>query len=227
MAHSGQARFPALSQNRGAVFLRRNLGLIAAGLAWVLAACAPSASVAPSASAGAPPAPAGLEEAVFAGGCFWCAEHDFEKIPGVRDVVSGYAGGASQNPTYRNHEGHIEVVRVHFDPKVIDYATLVERYWRLVDVEDGGGQFCDRGDSYRPAIFATDAQRPIAEASKAALAASGTVRGPIAVAIRPAAPFWIAEDYHQDYAKKNPVQYNFYRFRCGRDQRLSALWDAR
>lgn len=198
--------------------------MVAMGLAVLvvtLAACAPSKAT----SSASTPLPAGaIAEAVFAGGCFWCAEHDFQKVAGVVDVESGYAGGASVNPTYQNHEGHLEVVRVRFDAARISYAQLVEAYWRLVDVEDGGGQFCDRGNSYRPAIFATQEQRPIAEASKAALAASGAVGKPIAVEILPAAPFWLAEAYHQDYAERNPVQYNFYRFRCGRDQRLAALW---
>jgi peptide-methionine (S)-S-oxide reductase len=204
--------------------MRRRLmfGLMAPvlGLVVVLAAaCAPGEAQKP-----AGPSTGAIEEAVFAGGCFWCAEHDFAKVEGVLDVVSGYAGGASQNPSYRNHEGHLEVVRVRYDAGVISYAQLVETYWPLVDALDGGGQFCDRGPSYRPAIFVSEAQRPIAEASKARLAASGRLPGPIAVDILPAARFWEAEDYHQDYAEKNPVQYTFYRYRCGRDQRLAQLW---
>jgi peptide-methionine (S)-S-oxide reductase len=198
--------------------------LLFALCAAVLSACAPAEATkmaAPTAVKGA------VEEAVFAGGCFWCAEHDFDKVAGVIDVESGYAGGASQNPTYQNHEGHLEVVRVRYDSGVISYAQLVEKYWPLVDAVDGGGQFCDRGPSYRPAIFVTPDQRSIAEASKAALDASSRLPGPVAVEILPAATFWRAEDYHQDYAKRNSAQYNFYRFRCGRDQRLAQLWGRR
>lgn len=188
--------------------------------ALMLAACAPQAATAPTTVT----AVGATEQAVFAGGCFWCAEHDFEKIPGVIDVVSGYAGGTLPNPTYQNHEGHLEVVRVSYDAGRISYAQLVEAFWPLVDVVDGGGQFCDRGPSYRPAILVTPEQRPIAEAAKAALDRSGKLPAPVAVEIIPMGVFTLAEDYHQDYAKKNSVQYNFYRFRCGRDQRLAQLW---
>jgi peptide-methionine (S)-S-oxide reductase len=197
--------------------------LFLAGVAAAMAACAPAAVTKETART-----PAGaVEEAVFAGGCFWCAEHDFDKVKGVIDVESGYAGGQTPNPTYQNHEGHLEVVRVRYDSAVISYAQLVEAYWPLVDAVDGGGQFCDRGPSYRPAILATPAQAPIAEASKAVLSASGRLSQPIAVEILPVGAFWRAEEYHQDYAKKNSVQYNFYRFRCGRDQRLAQLWGAK
>jgi peptide-methionine (S)-S-oxide reductase len=171
-----------------------------------------------------PPAAAGLEEAVFAGGCFWCLEHDLAKVPGVIDAVSGYSGGASASPTYENHAGHYEVVRVRFDPKVISYPQLLDTFWRAVDPTDPGGQFCDRGPSYRTAIFASAAQRPLAEASKAALIRSRQVKGEIVTPILDAAPFWVAEDYHQDYAEKNPVRYRFYRTSCGRDARIRAVW---
>jgi peptide-methionine (S)-S-oxide reductase len=194
-----------------------------AGLfASLVAACAGPAPRVESAPK--PPPPAVVEQAVFAGGCFWCAEHDFDKLSGVVDVVSGYSGGQSENPTYENHAGHYEVVRVTFDPAVVSYRQLVDHYWRLVDPTDAGGQFCDRGDSYRTAIFATPAQMADAEASKAALIAAKTLKDPVVTPVLPAAPFTVAEDYHQDYAKKNPVRYNFYRNGCGRDARLKQVW---
>jgi peptide-methionine (S)-S-oxide reductase len=174
----------------------------------------------------AQPKPAAPQEAIFAGGCFWCVEHDFAKIPGVLDAVSGYTGGDRLNPTYENHEGFYEAVRVRFDPAKVSYPQLVEKFWRLVDPTDSGGQFCDRGDSYRTAIFVSPAQAPIAEASKAALAKNGALKQPVVTPILPAKRFWIAEDYHQDYAKKNPIRYNFYRNGCGRDARIRAVWGA-
>lgn len=165
-----------------------------------------------------------LETAWFAGGCFWCLEKDMEKIPGVVDAVSGYAGGDLKNPTYENHEGHREAVKVTFDPAKISYRQLVDRFWPLVDVTDAGGQFCDRGPQYSTAVWiATEAQRQAAEASKAAAAAR--LRGqPIVTPILRYSSFWNAEGYHQDYAKKNPVRYAFYRQTCGRDARVKAVW---
>ncbi|MGI8705035.1 MAG: peptide-methionine (S)-S-oxide reductase MsrA [Sphingomicrobium sp.] len=166
-------------------------------------------------------------EAVFAGGCFWCTEADFDKMPGVLSTTSGYTGGRVANPTYKQvtagGTGHIEAVRVVYDPRRISYSTLVQRFLRTVDVTDGGGQFCDRGQSYRPAIFvATDEQR---RASRAALAeASKQIGKKTEVAVLPAARFWAAEGYHQDYYKKNPARYRFYRWNCGRDKRLKQVW---
>ena len=169
--------------------------------------------------------------AVFAAGCFWCAEADFAKVPGVLDVVSGYTGGRRANPTYQQVSaggtGHYEAVRVRFDPRRVTYARLLDVFWRNVDPVDGGGQFCDRGDSYRAAIFPVDAaQRAAAEASRDALARSGRLAGPIAVPVIAASTFYAAEEYHQDYATRNPVRYTFYRSRCGRDARLRAVWGA-
>lgn len=165
-----------------------------------------------------------LETAWFAGGCFWCLEKDMEKIPGVVDAVSGYAGGDLKNPTYENHEGHREAVKVTYDPAKISYRQLVDRFWPLVDVTDAGGQFCDRGYQYSTAVWvATEAQRQAAEASKAAAAARLKGRT-IVTPIERYSSFWLAEGYHQDYAKKNPVRYNFYRQTCGRDGRLKAIW---
>ena len=171
-----------------------------------------------------------LETAVFAGGCFWCMEHDLEKLPGVVDAVSGYSGGHVENPTYRQvsgeKTGHQEVVQVRFDPMQISYATLLRSYWRNVDPLDGEGQFCDRGDSYRPVIFTSDAaQAHEAEASaQAASRELGVPRSELKVELRDAEPFWEAEDYHQDYAQKSSLKYNFYRTACGRDRRLDQVW---
>lgn len=201
--------------------------LLTALMALTLAACGGTPASTTAAATPQPPPAAGAT-ALFAGGCFWCVEHDFAKINGVLDVVSGYAGGSLENPTYENHPGHLEVVQVTYDPARISYADLVARYWRLIDPTDGGGQFCDRGPSYRPALFpATPEERQIAEAGKAALDASGVLPGPVAVEILPAARFWLAEDYHQDYAEKNPVRYRFYRNGCGRDRRVAEVWGAR
>ncbi|MBA3576832.1 MAG: peptide-methionine (S)-S-oxide reductase MsrA [Sphingomonas sp.] len=168
-----------------------------------------------------------LAEAVFAGGCFWCTEADFDKMPGVVSTTSGYTGGQLANPTYKKvtagGTGHIEAVRVVYDPRKISYASLVQRFLRTIDVTDAGGQFCDRGESYRPAIFVGSPQQR--QASQAALqAASKQIGKKTAVELLPAARFWSAEGYHQDYYKKNPVRYKVYRWNCGRDQRLKQVW---
>jgi peptide-methionine (S)-S-oxide reductase len=171
--------------------------------------------------------PAAQRTAVFAGGCFWCMEEPFEKLVGVSEVVSGYAGGRTANPTYEQvtagGTGHAEVVRVSYDPAKVSYATLLEIYWRNVDPFDGGGQFCDRGPSYRPEIFvANDDERRLAEQSKAAL--EKRFGKPLAVRITKATPFYPAEGYHQDYYLRNPLRYKFYRSGCGRDSRLDKVW---
>lgn len=164
-------------------------------------------------------------QAVFAGGCFWCVESDFEHLDGVIEAVSGYTGGELENPTYRNHEGHIEAVRVIYDPRRVSYEQLLHHFWRHHDPLDAGGQFCDRGPSYRSAIFVTPEQRAAAEAS---LAETRRILGrDIATPIRPLGRFWQAEDYHQDYYEKNPIPYRFYRWRCGRDQRVREVWGDR
>lgn len=168
-----------------------------------------------------------IQTAVFAGGCFWCMEHDMGAIPGVIDVMSGYTGGRNANPTYENHPGHYEAVRVRFDANVISYAQLLERYWPLTDPTDRGGQFCDRGHSYLPAIFVTPAQRETAEASKRALIASGRVNGQVHTPILALGRFTEAEDYHRDYARRNPGRYAQYRQGCGRDARLREVWRRR
>lgn len=168
-----------------------------------------------------------IEEAVFAGGCFWCMEHDMGAIPGVISVESGYTGGRTRNPTYQNHEGHYEAVRVRFDASRITYRQLLERYWVLTDPTDAGGQFCDRGSSYRPAIFVTPAQRGDAEASRTALIRSGRVNARIVTPVLDLGPFYLAEEYHRDYARRNPGRYQRYREGCGRDVRLREVWGRR
>ncbi|MBV9511785.1 MAG: peptide-methionine (S)-S-oxide reductase MsrA [Caulobacteraceae bacterium] len=169
------------------------------------------------------------ETAVFAGGCFWSMEHDMEPIPGVTAVTVGYTGGRVAHPTYEQVSsettGHLEAVKVTFDPDRISYAALVEHYWRRIDPTDDGGAFCDRGASYHSAIFVdSPEQRRIAEASKAALQAGFMKGRTIVTPIRDAAPFWPAETYHQHYAAKDPVAYWEYRTGCGRDRALMRLW---
>lgn len=175
--------------------------------------------------AAAPPAP-GQGVAIFASGCFWCSESDFELAPGVLSVESGYIGGKVQAPSYElvsgGGTGHVEAVRVVFDPARSGYDALLQWYWAHVDPFDGGGQFCDRGDTYRPAIFPVDdLQRAAAESSKAAMAKRAGRA--IAVSVEPAATFWIAEGYHQDFHRTNPGRYKSYRFGCGRDRRIEAV----
>jgi methionine-S-sulfoxide reductase len=168
--------------------------------------------------------------ATFAAGCFWCTEADFDKVPGVLETVSGFMGGHVKNPTYRQvtqgGTGHAEVLQVTYDPSKVGYEKLLQVFWRNVDPYDKDGQFCDRGDLYRPEIFVhTPEQRKLAEASKAELAASGKLKeGPIVVAITDASAFTAAEEYHQDFYKKNPMHYWSYRIGCGRDRRLEQIW---
>ena len=171
----------------------------------------------------------GLEYATFAGGCFWCMEHPFESLDGVTEVLSGYGGGKSKNPTYAEvssgRSGHLEVVRITFDPGKVSYKELLDVFWRQIDPTDGGGQFVDRGSQYESAIFyESEEQREVAEASRKALAESGRFSKPIVTEIIKATEFYPAEDYHQDYYKENPVRYNIYRFGSGRDRFLDAVW---
>ena len=167
--------------------------------------------------------------ATFAGGCFWCTEADFEKVDGVVVAISGYTGGHIDNPTYHQVSaggtGHVEAVQVIYDPQKITYNELLDVFWRHVDPTDAGGQFVDRGPSYRSAIFYhDDQQKKLAEASKRALEASGRFDRPIFTEIVKLDKFYKAEDYHQDYYKKNALRYKFYRFGSGRDQFLSRVW---
>ncbi len=182
---------------------------------------------------GAAGALAAVEEAVLAGGCFWCLEHDLEVLPGVLAVESGYTGGHLDHPSYRQVSsettGHQEAVRVEFDPARISYAQILRSYWRNVDPLDGEGQFCDRGDSYRAVIFsAGEEQAEIArDSARLAAAELGKPLSTLAVQIRPLSRFWPAEGYHQDFAERNSIKYNFYRFSCGRDRRLDEIWDVK
>jgi peptide methionine sulfoxide reductase msrA/msrB len=173
--------------------------------------------------------PQKTKTAVFAGGCFWCTESDFEKVSGVVEAISGYTGGHVVNPTYkqvsRGATGHVEAVKVIYDPAKITYEKLLEVFWRHVDPTDGDGQFVDRGSQYRSVIFyADEEEHRLAEASKKRLAASGIFDKPIATDILPLDTFYPAEDYHQDYYKKNPIRYRWYRHGSGRDQFLEKAW---
>jgi peptide methionine sulfoxide reductase msrA/msrB len=170
-----------------------------------------------------------LQKATFAGGCFWCMEPPFEKLDGVKDVVSGYTGGATVNPTYEEvsggKTGHLESIEITYDPAKVSYEQLLDVFWRQINPTDAGGSFVDRGSSYRSAIFYhTGEQKRLAEASKQKLQQSGRFDKPIATDIRAAGPFYRAEDYHQDYWKKNPVRYKFYRYNSGRDQYIEKVW---
>lgn len=165
--------------------------------------------------------------AVFAGGCFWCTEADFDKVPGVISTTSGYTGGKLVNPTYKlvsaGGTGHIEAVRVIYDPRKVSYVTLASKFFSTIDPTDSGGQFCDRGYQYRSAIFfANEQQQQIAARAKEQ--AARALKKPVATLLLPAAKFYPAESYHQDYYKKNPVRYKYYRFTCGRDARLKKVW---
>ncbi len=173
----------------------------------------------------------GLEAATFAGGCFWCVESAFDSVPGVVSPTSGYTGGDLVDPTYKRVSaggtGHREAVQIVYDPAKVTYATLLDVFWHSVDPTDAGGQFCDRGESYETAIFANSPdQKRLAEESKRAIEQSAVLSQPIVTPIEPAGPFYPAEDYHQDYYQKNPIRYNFYRYRCGRDDRIEELWGA-
>ncbi len=195
--------------------------LVLLGLGQQVSAQGPSA-------AGSTAAPA-TAKAVFAGGCFWCVESDFDKVPGVLSTTSGYTGGRTLNPTYQqvssNTTGHAEVVEIVFDPAIVSYAQLVEHFWRTIDPTTKDQQFCDRGTPYRSAIFAVNAEQlKVAQASKAALEKSKPFKEPVVTEVLLASTFYPAEDYHQDYYKKNPVRYKYYRTRCGRDARLQQLW---
>lgn len=175
------------------------------------------------------------EKAVLAGGCFWCVESDFEGVPGVLDVVSGYSGGDLSNPTYDNHEGHYEAVEITFDPAKLPYNKLIHMFLRSVDVTDDGGQFCDRGSAYRTAIFVTDAEQKAAATAEVEAAATELGQA-IVTPVLPAKTFWVAEDYHQNYHNSSELvltrvgpktkanAYMYYRDACGRDQRVKELW---
>lgn len=192
-------------------------GLLAAGLAAPMAYAADTSSTAAD----------GLSTAIFAGGCFWCMEPPYDRQPGVTSTTSGYIGGELENPGYddvsRGGTGHAEAVKITYDPDAIDYAELLEIFWRNVDPFAEDRQFCDTGPQYRSAIFYQgERQRELAEASLAEM--QERFGQAIATEIAPANTFWDAEDYHQNYYEKNPLRYKFYRFRCGRDDRLEEVW---
>ena len=165
--------------------------------------------------------------AIFAGGCFWCVESDFDSVPGVLSTISGYTGGTTENPTYYDHTAanHREAVRIEYDSTKVNYVALLDVFWHSVDPTDGGGQFCDRGHSYTTAIYAVVAD-DLAAAEKSKKAAEAELGKPIATEIAAAPAFWPAEDYHQDYYRKNPLRYKYYRSGCGRDARIEEVWGA-
>jgi len=202
--------------------MRMTISRFAAALAGMLLA------VALAAAATSPAAPdKTTATATFAGGCFWCMVPPFEKLPGVISVTSGYTGGHKVNPTYEEVSaggtGHVEAVQIIYDPKKIGYEKLLNVFWRNVDPLDAGGQFCDRGSTYRSEIFYdSEDQKRLAEQSRAVI--EKQLKRPVVTEIRPVGPFYAAEDYHQDYYKKNPLRYEFYRYSCGRDRRLEKLW---
>jgi peptide-methionine (S)-S-oxide reductase len=210
---------------------RKMLSLLAIGGPALISSRALRLSVLVAALAGvsaAPQTPAGASAtATFAGGCFWCVEEAFDKVSGVLSTTSGYMGGSVANPTYEQVSsggtGHAEAVQVVYDPAKVSYATLLETFWHNVDALDAGGQFCDRGEQYRSVVFYHSAdQQQQAESSKARVATQ--LGKPIVTRIVAAGPFYKAEGYHQDYYKKNPVRYRFYKWNCGRAQRLQELW---
>ena len=179
------------------------------------------------AAAGASAARAEQAVAIFAGGCFWCVESDFDKVPGVLSTTSGYTGGKTKNPTYNQvsagDTGHTEAVRISYDPAKVTYRQLLDFFWRHHDPLVKNAQFCDRGSQYRAAIFVqNDAERLQAEASKKEV--QGILKKPVVTEISAAGPFYPAEDYHQDFYEKNAVKYKFYRWNCGRDQRIEQIW---
>ena len=168
-----------------------------------------------------------LQTAIFAGGCFWCVEADFEKLPGVVEAISGYTGGRGDNPTYEDYasKGHVEAVQVVYDPAKVSYKELLDYFWRHIDPTDPGGQFVDRGPQYRSAIFYQDAeQQRLAEESKQALEKSKRFSKPIVTEILPFTKFFPAEDYHQDYYKTHAIKYKYYRWNSGRDQFIQKVW---
>lgn len=171
----------------------------------------------------------GTAVATFAGGCFWCMEEAFDAVDGVLSTTSGYTDGDVRNPTYeqvsQGNTGHAEAVRIEYDPSVVSYRELLDVFWHNIDPLDAGGQFCDRGDQYRSAIFYhDDEQRELAERSKRELEERDALPGDIVTEITAATPFYAAEDYHQDYYQRNPLRYRFYKFTCGRPARLEELW---
>jgi methionine-S-sulfoxide reductase len=203
--------------------------MLALLLACSLGSAAPGAG--DKAPAPVPQPTATQQVAVLAGGCFWCLEADMDKLPGVVSTTSGFVDGKGESPTYdqvgMGGTGFTEAVQVVFEPKVVSYEQVLDWFWKHHDPTDGGGQFCDRGDQYRPGIYPQDAaQLTVAEASKEAIADSGVLKAPIATEIVGGQKFWPAEVYHQDYYLKNPDHYLRYRTGCGRDRKVAEVWGA-
>lgn len=202
--------------------------LLSAALFALTAGCVPSIAGGDPSDVPSPAEPVadGQAEAIFATGCFWCSEYDFEKVPGVIDAVSGYAGGATQDPTYTQVSsgatGHTEALRVIYDPQKVSYGDLLDHFWTHVDPFDGSGQFCDRGSQYRPAILPVDSTQRAA-AQKSLKAFEERAGRSVALKIEDPGTFWVAESYHQDFYKKNPAHYKRYRTGCGRDKRIQAI----
>jgi peptide-methionine (S)-S-oxide reductase len=229
---------PARPHDRSARDARRFLfaalvGIAAAaGIFGIVAAVSGgdgSSAKAPKASAPPPAVPAGMARAVFAGGCFWCVEAAFQDLPGVGAVVSGFSGGKEPSPTYHEvssgRTGHAESVEITYDPAKITYVKLLDVFWHNIDPTQSDGQFCDHGTQYRSVIFyADEAQHRAALDSRRRIEASKRLRGPIVTQIVPLTRFWPAEEYHQDYYRKHPVEYHAYRLGCGRDARLKEIW---
>ena len=221
---AGRAAGPGLRQ-----FARRMAGAALLALLMTDIAAAAGPTPAPSALAPALTPTSTTARAIFAGGCFWCVEADFDKVDGVLATTSGYSGGSVANPTYEQvsakYTGHAEVVEVVFDPARVTYAKLVEHFWRTIDPTTKDRQFCDAGSPYRTAIYAVDdAQLKTALASRTALEKSKPFKEAIVTEVVAAGAFYPAEAYHQDYYKKNPIRYQYYRTGCGRDARLKQLW---
>ena len=206
--------------------------LVSALLVAPSAVAGTTASPARKAPAVDTPETARVATAVFAMGCFWCGETQFEEQPGVQSVVSGYAGGREPNPTYEQVSagvtGHVESIRITYDPTRTSYEKLLDLFWHGIDPTQDDGQFCDHGAQYRSVVFVADStQRRLAEASKRAIEKSGVLKAPIVTRILPATRFWPAEEYHQDFWRKDPLRYRSYREGCGRDRRLRELWGDR
>lgn len=196
-----------------------------------LTACSSAKSPVSDTTTDIPPPSGIVDTAIFAGGCFWCVESDFEKLPGVIEAISGYTGGFTENPTYKQvsytETGHYEAVEVRFDPKQITYPELLQYFWTTIDPTDPDGQFCDKGSSYRTAIFARTDQIDAARESKSTVEANKPFSDQIVTPVLKTSKFYNAEDYHQDYYKKNALRYKYYRSSCGRDKRLQQLWGDR
>ena len=190
--------------------------IVAAAAALLLAALAASSAPEPGRAAAS-------KSAIFAGGCFWCMEAAFDEVDGVTETISGYAGGTKPNPSYGDHEGYLEAVKVTYDPAKVTYAKLLDHYWQNVDPFDADGQFCDKGPAYHTAIFVgNDEEKKLAETTKEEIAAR--FKQMVATEIKPTTTFTAAEDYHQDYHNQNPVSYKYYKWGCGRAQRLAEIW---